>query len=62
MLLQWGLKHAAEDRSPAYLEAAPAAVGTYKGHGFKHIQDTKVDCRGWGLEGDLVLTIMRKDP
>ncbi len=40
---------------PAYLEAAPAAEGTYKRHGFEYIQDTKVDCREWGLD-EFILT------
>lgn len=62
MLLQWGLKRAAVDGAPAYLEAVPAAKKTYEGHGFKHIQDTKIDCTEWGLDGDFVLAIMRKDP
>jgi len=62
MLLQWGLHQAAKDGVPAYIEAVPTAVSTYKRHGFKEIEEMKVDCRGWGLDADFVLAIMRKDP
>jgi predicted N-acetyltransferase YhbS len=60
MLLQWGIQQAAKDGAPAYLEAVPSAVSTYERHGFEHIQDTKVDCCDWGMEGEFVLAVMRK--
>ncbi|KIW53450.1 hypothetical protein PV05_09024 [Exophiala xenobiotica] len=60
MLLQWGIQQAARDGAPAYLEAVPSAVSTYKRHGFEHIQDTKVDCSDWGMGGEFVLAVMRK--
>ena len=62
MLLQWGIKEAAKEGVSAYLEAVPEAVSTYNSHGFKHVQDTKVDCSDWGLDHTVVLAIMRKDP
>ncbi len=60
MLLQWGIQQAARDGAPAYLEAVPSAVSTYKRHGFEHIQDTKVACSDWGMGGECVLAVMRK--
>ncbi|KAJ9617180.1 hypothetical protein H2200_000901 [Cladophialophora chaetospira] len=62
LLLQWGLKKAAEEGAPAYIEALPTAIQTYNRHGFKHFQDTKVDCTPWGLDGEFTFAIMRKDP
>ena len=62
MLLQWGTEQAKKEGAPAYLEAVPAAVSTYMRHGFKHIEDLTIDCRDWGMDGEFVLAVMRKDP
>ena len=62
LLLDWGCDQAQADGAPALLEAVPEAVTTYKKHGFRHTRDSKIDCTPFGLEHEVVLAVMVKEP
>jgi predicted N-acetyltransferase YhbS len=62
ILLDWGLSQAAKDGAPAFLEAAQSAKPLYEKHGFKHIKDSVCNGKKFGMDRDIVLAVMRKDP
>ena len=51
LILEWGLKQAAEDGVPAYLEAVVEAMGLYQKHGFREVGRQTVDCTSYGMPG-----------
>ena len=62
MILDWGLKQAAEEGVPAYLEAAVEAIGLSQKHGFREVGRQKVDCTPYGMPGvEFELARMRAD-
>lgn len=50
MIMNWGLAQAKEAGVPAYLEAAPAAKGTYEKHGFREVGRQRFTLGGESIE------------
>lgn len=62
MILQWGLKEAAKEQVPAYLEAAPDAKHLYEAHGFREVGTDVIEGAKFGIpDFRMTVSLMKAD-
>jgi GNAT superfamily N-acetyltransferase len=49
LILKWGLRKAAAEGVPSFLEAMPDAKSLYEKHGFREVGRQLVDCSKYGI-------------
>jgi len=62
MLVAWGTAQADAAGLPALIEAGALGLSLYLKYGFKPFGEVKTDMNQWGVDHEMVLTLLRREP